>query len=309
MKDNLSRLPAAIDRAIHEASIRRKRKRLEEQLRQAQRMEAVRLFAGGMAHDFNNILTAIIGYGSLLRSLMHSEDPLCAYVDQILSASHKAANLTQSLVTYSRKQVLNVQPVDVNTVIENTGQLLSHIMGQDIELRISLYPKPLQVMAHRGHLEQFLMNLATNSRDVVPDGGQFHISTQLGRMPGLPGDGGSHGVNQDCVVISVKDTDWGMDQTVKSKIFEPFFTTKEAERGTGLGLAVVHGIIKQHKGHIEVDSRPKTGKVFRLYLPVVETHAPQTENRRGEGLAIGGSETILVAEDSDAFRNLVVDIL
>lgn len=308
-KDNLARLPISVDRAIEEASARWERRKLEEQLRQAQKMEAVGLLAGGIAHDFNNILTAIIGYGSLLRSLMSADDSLRVYVDQILTASNKAATLTQSLLAFSRKQVLNIQPLDVNTVIENVGQLLSRIMGEDIDLRIDLHHDPLHVMADRGQLEQVLMNLATNSRDVMPQGGQFRITTEVMEYDPPLDDAVDYREPGRYVVISVTDSGSGMDENVKQRIFEPFFTTKEADKGTGLGLAIVYGIVKQHSGHIEVDSTRNEGTTFRLYLPLVDSQAGEKKPGFPTGLPAGGSETILVAEDSDAVRSLIGDVL
>lgn len=309
MKDNLARLSPAIDRALQEALMRQERRKLEDQLLQAQKMEAVGLLAGGIAHDFNNILTAIMGYGSLLQSLMSTDDPLRTYVNQIITASVKAASLTQSLLAFSRKQVLNIEPVNVNEIIEDITTLLSRIMGEHIDVRTDLSTSPLFVLADKGQLEQVLMNLATNSRDVMPEGGSFVISTEMIELDDSYAEFGEYVQSGKYVAISVTDTGCGMDEETRQKIFEPFFTTKDAGRGTGLGLAIVYGIIKQHKGLIEVISSRARGTTFRLLLPMVDERAEIRESAARAKMAEGGSETILLAEDNDAVRDLVRDVL
>ncbi len=309
MKDNLTRLSPAIDRALQEALMRQERRRLEDQLLQAQKMEAVGLLAGGIAHDFNNILTAIMGYGSLLQSLMPSDDPLRTYVNQIITASVKAASLTQSLLAFSRRQVLSIEPVNVNETIEDIITLLSRIMGEHIDVRTDLSTSPLFILADKGQLEQVLMNLATNSRDVMPEGGSFVISTEMVDLDDSCAEFGEYVQPGKYVSISVTDTGCGMDEETRQKIFEPFFTTKEAGRGTGLGLAIVYGIIKQHKGFIEVISSRARGTTFRLLLPMVDERSEIRECSTRGKMAEGGSETILLAEDNDAVRELIKDVL
>lgn len=309
MKDNLTRLCPTIDRALQETLIRQERRRLEDQLLQAQKMEAVGLLAGGVAHDFNNILTAIMGYASLLQSLMSTDDPLQTYVNQIITASVRAASLTHSLLAFSRKQVLNIEPVNVNETIEDITTLLSRIMGEDIDVRTDLSTSPLFVLADKGQLEQVLMNLATNSRDVMPEGGSFVISTEMVELDDSYAEFGEYVPPGKYVSISVTDTGCGMDEETRQKIFEPFFTTKEAGRGTGLGLAIVYGIIKQHKGFIEVIASRGKGTAFRLLLPMVEERAETGGYATGGRMAGGGSETLLLAEDNDAVRDLVGDVL
>ncbi|MBA4372783.1 MAG: hypothetical protein C0402_07945 [Thermodesulfovibrio sp.] len=285
-----------------------RQRHLEEQLRQAQKMEAIGTLAGGVAHDFNNILTAIIGYGNLLQRKIGVEDPLRTHVDVILSSADKAAHLTQTLLTFSRKQVMHPQAVDANAIVRNIEKLLLRLIGEDIELETVLSPDDLVIMADCGQIEQVLMNLATNARDAMPDGGRLTISTErveyysnILASPPAPKPG-------SYALISVSDTGKGIEKADLEKIFEPFFTTKEVGRGTGLGLAISYGIIQQHGGCINVYSEPEQGTVFRIYLPLITKQAdalpvvnleqPQT-----------GTEAILVAEDNADVRRLISTVL
>jgi PAS domain S-box-containing protein len=278
------------------------RNRLEEQLRHAQKMEAVGQLAGGIAHDFNNILTAIIGYGHLLMIKM-DDGRLRHQVEQILAASERAAVLTQGLLTFSRKQVINPQPVDLNMIVENLRKFLDRIIGEDIEMRIDLHQSALIVMVDSGQVEQVLMNLVTNARDAMPDGGLLAISTGL-RKEGAKDNGREYpGVQVQHAFISVADTGTGMDEKTREKLFEPFFTTKEVGKGTGLGLSIAYGIIKQHGGYITAESVEGRGSAFRVYFPVVESRAA-TSVVLEPMLLQGGRETILVAEDDGEVRRL-----
>ncbi|NTV43751.1 MAG: response regulator, partial [Syntrophobacteraceae bacterium] len=217
--------------------------------------------------------------------------------------------LTHSLLAFSRKQVLSIEPVNVNGVIENISKLLSRIMGEHIEVKTNLSAIPLHVMADKGQLEQVLMNLATNSRDVMPEGGCFVVSTEMVELDDSYTQLGDYLQAGKYVSISVSDTGFGMDEETRQKIFEPFFTTKEAGKGTGLGLSIVYGIIKQHKGFAEVQSSRGKGTTFRLLLPMVDEGAERPEFTARDKLASGGSETILVAEDNEAVRDLIKDVL
>jgi len=291
-----------IDRDITE------RKRLEEQLRQAQKMEAVGQLAGGIAHDFNNILTAIMGYGNLLRMKMADDEPLIPYVQQILASSERAADLTRSLLAFSRKQIINPKPVDVNAIIRKVEKLLVRLIGEDIEMRTVLAREDLTVMADSGQIEQVLMNLVTNARDVMPHGGLLTIATGLTAL-----DEEFIKVH-DCVkpgthaVISVSDNGTGIDEETRDRIFDPFFTTKELGRGTGLGLSIVYGIVRQHEGHITAESEPGKGTTFNVYLPVIDSGVKEDNASKPEMLP-GGSETVLLAEDDEAVRGLTKSVL
>ena len=283
------------------------RKSLEAQLRQSQKMEAIGQLAGGIAHDFNNILTALIGYGSLLQMNMDENDRLRAYVNQILASSQKAADLTRGLLAFSRKQTIALRPCKVNTIIANVEGLLRRLLTEDIDLRMSLAGKVLTIMADATQIEQVLLNLATNARDSMPQGGVLSIETSEVKL-----DHEFAGVNESgepgpYALISVKDTGTGMDERTKEKMFEPFFTTKEAGRGTGLGLSIVYGIVKQHNGYITVSSDPGSGTAFSIFLPLAKTQAESTPRTFTDSR--GGDETILIAEDNREARNLIKEIL
>ncbi len=284
-------------------------KKLEEQLRQAQKMEAVGQLAGGIAHDFNNILTVIIGYGSILLMKMRDDDPLKHNAEQILAASQRAATLTKSLLAFSRKQILDPKPFKVNEIIKRVEGFLSRIIGEDIELRTALAHGDLIVSVDAGQLEQVLMNLATNARDAMPEGGLLTIETALMELDEEYKKTHAYGEPGEYAVISVTDTGAGMDEETRRRIFEPFFTTKETGKGTGLGLAMVYGMIKQHKGYVNVYSESGKGTTFKIYLPLVKS-AVETERLSLERTSItGGVETILLAEDDSAVRKLTKTVL
>ncbi|HEY6011025.1 MAG TPA: PAS domain S-box protein, partial [Nitrospirota bacterium] len=283
-------------------------RRLAQQLRHAQKMEAVGQLTGGIAHDFNNILSAIMSYGYLLQTKIDEHSESRVHVDHLLLSAERGANLTQSLLTFSRKQIMNPKPVDIHHIIRNVEKLLVKLMGEDIALRTLLAEDPLIVVADSGQVEQVLMNFATNARDAMPRGGTFSIETgrmELGedfsRMHGYGGSG-----MYACIAVS--DTGAGMDRQTVKKIFEPFFTTKELGKGTGLGLSIVYGIIKQHNGYINVYSEPGAGTTFRVYLPL--SSIGEGELRPEDfGPVEGGTETILVAEDDDDVRRLARVVL
>ncbi|MBI4682147.1 MAG: response regulator [Nitrospirae bacterium] len=284
------------------------RKKLESQLRQAQKMEAVGLLAGGVSHDFNNILTAIVGYGNLLKMKMREDDPLRHNVTQILASVDRGANLTHSLLAFSRKQVMNPRPVNFNTIVESVYKLLKRLIGEDIELKTLLTSEDVTVMADSGQIEQVLMNLATNARDAMPGGGRLTIETERTELSGEYVIGHGFGVTGPYVQISVTDNGTGMDEATRAKLFEPFFSTKEVGKGTGLGLAMIYGIIKQHNGYVNVYSEPGEGTTFKIYLPVIA--AKIEEPGQSEIISsVGGTETILIAEDDDAARELTVTVL
>ncbi|MCL4490566.1 MAG: ATP-binding protein [Nitrospirae bacterium] len=244
---------------------------LEAQLRQSQKMEAVGQLAGGIAHDFNNILTAIISLGKLLEMRLDRSSTLHMYASQIIVSAGKAARLTRSLLAFSRKQIIDSRPVRINGVIKGLERLVLRVMSEDIESKITCSDEDLMVMADPVQIEQVLLNLASNAKDAMPDGGTLYISTGRFDMDEDYTRRHGFGAPGSYAVISVSDTGTGMDERVRSKIFEPFFTTKELGRGTGLGLAIVYGIVKQHNGYINVYSEPDNGTTFRIYLPAINT--------------------------------------
>ncbi len=285
------------------------RKQLEAQLRQAQKMEAVGQLAGGIAHDFNNILSTIIGYGHLVRDRMGGEDPLRVNVEQILESAEKAAEVSHGLLAFSRKQVISPRPVSINEIVRQFDKLICRVIGEDIELKYALTERDPIVMADVAQLEQVLMNLATNARDAMPGGGRFIVSTDVTGI-----DDGfikAHGFGEPgrYAVVAVSDTGAGMDKKTKAKIFEPFFTTKEIGKGTGLGLAMAYGIIKQHDGFINVYSEPGKGTTFKIYLPVTGIKAAALAAEVAVSGPVRGTETILVTEDDDRLRKLLEIIL
>ncbi len=282
-------------------------KSLEFQLLQSQKMEAIGMLAGGVAHDFNNILTTMTGYGTLLQMKMGKEDPLQTYVAHILSASQKAAGLTGSLLAFSRQQPLSLSPVNINDVLRGTTSLLKRLLTEDVVLKTELSDEDLIVMADTTQMDQILFNLATNARDAMPRGGALTIRT---RAIDLDRESvGTYGIDRPgkYAVLSVSDTGVGMDKKTRNRVFEPFFTTKEVGKGTGLGLSTVYGIVTQHDGYITVYSEPNMGTTFHIYFPVVDIPAP-VELPVPEEIA-HGKETILLAEDNEEVRRLIREVL
>jgi PAS domain S-box-containing protein len=283
-------------------------KNLERQLHHAQKMEAVGQLAGGIAHDFNNILTATIGYISLMLMKMEEDNPLRHYAVQILSSSEKAAALIQSLLAFGRKQIMNPQPADLNEVIKKGQKLLKRLVREDIELVTELCPEPFTVMADSIQLEQVLMNLVSNARDAMPNGGTVFIKTEPFSMDNAFTHTHGYGKPGTYACISITDTGEGMDKKTREKIFEPFFTTKGMEKGTGLGLAMVYGIIKQHEGYINVYSELGRGSTFKLYLPLI-SQSIQEKEKMESPFPAGCGETVLLVEDAECVRKSNKDIL
>ncbi len=281
---------------------------LESQLRHAQKMEAVGQLSGGVAHDFNNILTAIIGYASFLKMKMQKDDSLESYVANILASAERAADLTQGLLAFSRKQVTKLEPVNINAVVKRVGSLLMRLIGEDIDLRTEFSERDLVVMADSGHMEQVLVNLATNSRDAMPGGGVLSIKTEYVVQNADFIKTHGYGKLGEYALISATDTGMGMERETMEKIFEPFFTKKEVGSGTGLGLAIVYGIVKQHGGYINVESEPGKGATFRIYLPLTEKDVEDVKKQES-AVPLVGRETVLVAEDDPAVRRLIKSVL
>ncbi len=284
--------------------------RLEEQLRQAQKMESVGLLAGGVAHDFNNVLTAIIGYGNLLQMKLAKTDPLRSYAENIITTAQRAAQLTQSLLAFSRKQVINPVPIELNGIILRVEKLLKRLIREDIELITRLAPADTTVMADSVQVEQVLMNLVTNARDAMPGGGTLTISTEIEELHKDLVAVHGYGKPGTYVRLSIADTGAGMDERTRERIFEPFFTTKEMGKGTGLGLASVYGLIKQHQGFIDVESEPGRGTTFHVYFPALKLkRGTEKAGAPAEEVLKGGTETLLVAEDDEIIRTLTSSIL
>lgn len=281
---------------------------LEEQLRQAQKMEIIGRFAGGIAHDFNNILTTIKGYGRLLMEDMKDEDPMRDFVKEIILSADRAAGLTKSILAFSRKQPITPMPVNLNEVIRRVEKLIIKLIGENIELRITLAQGDIIIMADTGQIEQVLMNLATNAKDAMPDRGVLSIKTSVVNIDEAYAKShiflrpGPH------ALLSVSDTGVGMNEETRERIFEPFFTTKGIGKGTGLGLSIVYGIIKQHEGTINVYSEHGKGSIFKIYIPLLKTEAKMREPAE-EVIAGGGTETVLLAEDDDPVRRLIKEVI
>ncbi|GEM_PF-644480 len=284
------------------------KRHLESQLHHSQKMEAIGQLAGGVAHEFNNIMTAIIGYGHLLMMKTEEESQLRHFASQILTSAERAAGLTRSLLTFSRKQIANLHHVNVNETIEKTGKLLSRLIREDVEFKTELCSQPLNILADDGQIEQVLVNLVTNARDALPHGGGVTISTGTVFLDGEFIGAFGYGTPGLYARISVQDTGVGIDEPTLEKIFEPFFTTKEPGKGTGLGLAIVYGIIKQLNGYITVTSVPGKGSDFTIYFPLIR-EAEQKPEHTALPLLKTGTETVLVAEDDDDVRRLDRELL
>jgi PAS domain S-box-containing protein len=284
------------------------RKKLEVQLLQAQKMEAVGILAGGVAHDFNNILTAIIGFGSILEMKMSADDPLRHNVTQILAAADRAANLTRSLLAFSRKQSIEMKVTDLNGIVTGLEKMLRRLIREDIELTISLLGGGMPVLVDAGQIEQVIINLVVNARDAMPAGGKLTVT--VGRTALDDEFSHLHGYGEpgDYALLVIADTGTGMAEEVCSRVFDPFFTTKEVGKGTGLGLSVCYGIVKQHGGYINCYSELGRGTIFRIYLPLSGVEAEEVAVAETLPLR-GGTETILLAEDDPFVRELTRNIL
>jgi PAS domain S-box-containing protein len=285
------------------------RKQLEEQFRQSQKMEAVGRLAGGVAHDFNNLLTIILGYCQLALDQLRPDDTLRRPVGEIQKAGERAAALTRRLLAFSRRQALDPQVLDLNSVVVNTEKMLRRLIGEDIDLIISEGPALGSVKADPTQIEQVLMNLAVNARDAMPRGGKLIIGTADVELDQAYARNHIAVRPGPYVMLAVSDTGTGMDPVTVSHIFEPFFTTKEQGKGTGLGLATVFGIVKQSGGNIWVYSEPGHGTTFKIYLPRVEEVAVASQLAVPTAPPPRGTETILLVEDDDGVRSLVRGVL
>ncbi len=283
--------------------------RSEEQLRQSQKMEAVGRLAGGVAHDFNNMLTVIGGYSSMIVAQMDKADPLYKNVLEIQQASERAAALTNQLLAFSRKQVLQPRVLQLNGIVSGLGKMLHRLIGEDIELATALDPKLGHIKADPGQLEQVIINMAVNARDAMPQGGKLTISTANVVIDQATSFRNRSLLAGEYVMLAISDTGVGMTKEVQSHLFEPFFTTKGVGRGTGLGLATCYGIVSQSDGDIRVYSEPHRGTTFKVYLPRVDAPAIAKANEAASDVLPAGNESVLIVEDDAAVRRLAVDIL
>jgi signal transduction histidine kinase/ActR/RegA family two-component response regulator len=285
------------------------RLQLEEQLRQAQKMESVGRLAGGVAHDFNNLLTVINGYSGFLLKKLKAGDPLREYADEIKAAGERAASLTKQLLAFSRKQLIEPKVLDLNTTIRQSAPMLQRLIGEDITLQTHLDDSLGKVLADPDQMHQVIMNLALNARDAMPDGGKVDIETRNVELSVES----SSAIRPDTlpgryVRVTMTDNGQGMDETTRQQIFEPFFTTKELGRGTGLGLATVYGIIRQGGGWVDVASEVGVGTSFQVYLPQVDVSGT-TELAGAGGPTEAAVETLLVVEDQESVRSFAVAAL
>jgi two-component system cell cycle sensor histidine kinase/response regulator CckA len=279
-------------------------------LRHSQKMDAIGQLAGGVAHDFNNILTVIQGHAALLRSSGEVKGPFSGSAEQICQAAERAAGLTRQLLTFSRRQMMQPKQLDLNQIVSNMTKMLGRIMGEDIALQCNYSLDLPLIHADVGMIEQILLNLAVNSRDAMPTGGQLTIKISVLNLQNELLWEHPEGRDGEFVRLSITDTGCGIDAAVLPHIFEPFFTTKAVGKGTGLGLATVYGIIKQHHGWIEVESKVGSGSTFHVYLPVFKPGTPgKAPDTDVQEAMRGGTEMILVVEDELPVRDLVCRIL
>ena len=304
MKDRLQRLPPAVAKALAEAAVRRERLQLQQDLARAQKLEAIGRLAGGVAHDFNNVLTAILGSAELLMMDTPPGEHAREEVEIIRDAAVRAQDLIRQLLAFSARQVLQPVVLDLNDLIRDLGRMLRRLIGEDLTLDTDLARDLGAVRADPGQVEQVLVNLAVNARDAMPDGGRLAIRTENVDVT----DGGDVPAGP-YALIEVTDTGTGMDAPTLARVFEPFFTTKERGKGTGLGLASVYGIVRQSGGHIAVTSTPGVGTSFRIHLPRVDAPVDTSRAARVVSVPAAGTETLLVAEDEQMVRVLIRKVL
>ncbi|HTS11128.1 MAG TPA: response regulator [Candidatus Limnocylindrales bacterium] len=308
VKGNLRRLVPAIEREMRDAEGRRERKKLEVQIHQLRRFESLGRLAGGIAHDFNNVIGAILGWAEMGEQELPEGTKSRERFQKIQFQAQRAGGLTRQLLAFARRQVLQPRSLEINNVVLETVNLLGPLIGEQIQIDLALAPQLGNAWADATQIEQVIMNLCINARDAMPQGGQLRVQTEEAEIfagdenlrPSLaPGK---------YVLLSIADTGTGMDAATLEQIFEPFFTTKEVGKGTGLGLATVYGIVKQHGGMIDVESQLDVGSKFRVYLPVTSETAKDKDGEGDEPLR-GGSETVLVGEDHEGLREAARDML
>ncbi|HLZ11035.1 MAG TPA: response regulator [Candidatus Acidoferrum sp.] len=308
MKTNLSRLIPAVQRELREAVERRERRRLEQQVQLLQRFEAIGRLAGGVAHDFNNVIGAIMGWADLGAQAAIPGGDLQDKFLKIRAQADRASALTRQLLAFARRQVLQSCNTNLNELTKEAISLLRNVIGERIEIQMELAENLRIVWADPGQIEQVLMNLCLNARDAMPNGGRLRIETKNTELGEEYQRLHPYAVPGQYVLLRVVDTGTGIEAGTLEHIFEPFFTTKEMGRGTGLGLATVYGIVKQHKGFIDVDSTPGEGTAFQVYLPLGEG-TPEIQEKRQKPVLRGGHERILIAEDNEGLREAAKEIL
>lgn len=308
LKDRLNSLPVRVRRALREAEERHEREALEQQLRQAQKVEVIGQLAGGVAHDFNNVLTVIGGFAELISETIPLADPRRADFDEIKSATRRGADLTRQLLAFARRQVLAPRVIDLNAVVAAVHKMLQRLIGEDVDFVTVLSPDLGRVKADAGQIEQVLMNLVVNARDAMPDGGRLTVETQNVELDAVYARTHIDVQPGQYAMLAISDTGTGMSQEVLNHIFEPFFTTKEPGYGTGLGLATVYGIVKQSGGHIGVYSEVGRGTTFRIYLPRVDQPLDVVTPPQPRASLIG-TETIMLVEDEGPVRALARRVL
>ena len=299
----------AVTRIVHTVRDINERRKLEEHLRQSQKMESVGTLTAGIAHDFNNLLTAIIGYGGLTLMDMAEDDRNRPNILKMLEASKRAASLTKNLLLFSRQHEIDRRPLDLNMVVARMENFLVRVIGEQIRYKTVLQESLLPVLADEHQLEQVLMNLATNSRDAMPQGGTLTMTTAIVPLDQRFEAAHGYGKPGSYALVTVTDTGTGIDKAAQERIFEPFFTTKGLGKGTGLGLSVVYGIIKQHYGYINMYSEPGIGTTFKIYLPLIDAGKKDPRPVQREEPVVGGTETILLAEDDQSVRKLMMSVL
>jgi signal transduction histidine kinase/CheY-like chemotaxis protein len=285
------------------------RRALEQQLREAQRMQAVGQLTGGIAHDFNNNINVIAGFGKLVLKDLAPDDPRRADLQQVLDAAGRAARLTQQLLAFSRRQVLEPRILDLVDVVVAIEPMLMQTLGENIELTVRHGAQRGSVQADPGQIEQVIVNLAVNARDAMPDGGRLTIEVADMELNGSSGEEHPDVTPGSYVMLSVTDTGTGMDEATRLRIFDPFFTTKPAGEGTGLGLATTYGTVRQSNGFIWVESEPGEGSTFKVFLPRIVADPQKSLPVSDHGFADGGSETILIVEDDEAGRTYARRVL
>jgi PAS domain S-box-containing protein len=282
---------------------------LEKQVRTAQKMEAVGTLAGGIAHDFNNALTGIVGFGELLRMRLAGDGQALHDLDEILRCAERAATLTRHLLTFARRQVIEPVNMNLSALVADLMKLIGKVVGEHIEVKTSLNKNVPTIFADRGQIEQVVMNLCLNARDAMPEGGRLVVETEDVYLEEEYVRQNPYMKTGRYAMLTVSDMGVGMDEKTRERVFEPFFTTKGPDKGTGLGLAMVYGIVKQHGGFIHLYSEPGKGTAFKVYFPAVEAQTDAVPAKRGEEILRGGKETILLAEDEEAIRALAERVL
>jgi signal transduction histidine kinase len=311
LKDRIGRLGSAVRRALKEVDERHERKRLEARFIEAQKMEVVGQLAGGVAHDFNNVLAVIMGYSELMAHELGKENPLQKYAEEIRLAATRASGLTQQLLIFSRKQTVQAVAINLNEVVGSMEKMLRRLIDENVEMKVVYGEEIGQIKADAGYIWQVLMNLVVNARDAMPHGGKLTIETKTATLddaaalahPGMaPGD---------YVLLSVRDTGIGISEEVKAHLFEAFFTTKPKGKGTGLGLVTCQTIIRQSGGHIEIDSEVDKGTTFKIYFPRTGLSVPVEiiSHQKTAPPHRGGTETLLVVEDDPSVRQLAQGVL